>query len=78
MYKMTIDVAGEGRIFLFRGPGCRKTCSSGGVTISTAPKAGGDPQHSRLGNRRQQNRPRPPMGPRSGAVNYPASLVAAA
>jgi hypothetical protein len=25
MYKMVIDVSGEERAYLFRGPGCRKT-----------------------------------------------------
>jgi hypothetical protein len=24
MYKMMIDISGEERVFLFRGPGCRK------------------------------------------------------
>jgi len=39
MYKMEIDVSGQPRIFLFRGPGCRKAMLNGGATIFVAPKS---------------------------------------
>jgi hypothetical protein len=60
MYKMEINVSGQQRIFLFRGPGCRKAMFEWWHDHVRRAEAGEErPQHPRLGHRRQQDRHRP-------------------
>ena len=49
MYKTEINVSGQLRVSLFRGPGCRKTTLDCWNDHLDRAEAGEDPQHPRLG-----------------------------
>ena len=60
MYKLEINVSGQQRVFLFRGPGCRRVMLECWRDNLLRAEDGADVRkHLRFGHRRQQDRHRP-------------------